>query len=68
MASKLEQVGDSQHVEKDHDKQMMDSGSTQAGIRTDVVSMEGVDHALMAKMDLVNDVSHVLINPSPKPF
>lgn len=68
MASKLEQMEESQHVEKDHDKQIVDSGSTQAGIRTDVVSMEGVDHALMAKMDLVNDVSHSLRNPSLKPF
>jgi hypothetical protein len=58
MASKLEEVGESQLSERDHGKQMMDSGSSQAGTGPDVVSMEGVDQALMAKMDLVNDVCH----------
>lgn len=58
MASKLEEAGESQHRERDHGKQMMDSGSSQAGTGPNVVSMEGVDQALTAKMHLVNDVCH----------
>ena len=54
MASKLDEMVDSQHHERETDKPTMDSIDTSP----DVVSMEGVDLVLVAKMNLVNDVCH----------
>lgn len=52
MASKPDEMVDSQHHERETDKPTMDSVDTSP----DVVSIEGVDLVLAAKMNLVNDV------------
>ncbi|KAJ5129080.1 membrane transporter [Penicillium atrosanguineum] len=51
MASKSNELVNSQHHKQETEESTMDS----VDISADVVSMEGVDQVLMAKMNLVND-------------
>lgn len=56
MASKSDEVvGDAQQYDAEPSKSIMDSGSTQIGLG-DLMALDGVDQALNAKMNLVNDV------------
>ncbi|KAJ5884330.1 membrane transporter [Penicillium tannophilum] len=55
MASKSDEVvGDAQQYDAEPSKSIMDSGSTQIGLG-DLMALDGVDQALNAKMNLVND-------------
>lgn len=56
MAKKSDEVvRDAQQYDAEPSKSIMDSGSTQIGLG-DLMALDGVDQALNAKMNLVNDV------------
>jgi len=65
MANKSDEVvGDAQQYDGEPSKAITDSGSTHVGLG-DLMALDGVDQALNAKMNLVNDVRSVSpINPN----
>lgn len=62
MASTVNDVKETQRRDGDQDKSPTESGSIQAS-SGDVLSLGQVDHALTAKMKLVNDVRLITMEP-----